>query len=82
VCVTGAINGQTPQTVKKRYDRFGSFPVYKDTLVLFGSNPVEEVFFHIWYRAPREDIDALDGTFLVTITYNVTCYELRDLGAS
>lgn len=82
VCVTGATNGQTPQTVKKRYDRFGSFPVYKDTSALFGSNPVEEAYFHIWYRAPREDIDAPDGTFLVTITYNVTCYELRDLGGS
>jgi len=68
--------------MKKRYDRYSSFPVYKDTSALFGSNPAEEAYFHVWYRSARPDVDAPDGTFLVTITYNVTCYELRDLGSS
>lgn len=79
VVVTGSTNGQSPQTLKKNYDRFGSFPVYKDTSALFGENPSEEAYFHLWYRALREDLDAPDGTFLVTITYNVTCFELKDL---
>jgi len=82
VCVTGSTNGQSPQTLKKSYNRFSSFPTYKDTSSLFGASPSEEAYFHVWYRGLREDLDAPDGTFLITITFNVTCFELKDLGSS
>ena len=71
-----------PLTLKKRYDRFGSFPVYKDTSSFMGANPAEEAYFQIWCTGTDAGIDPGNATFLVTITYNVTCYELKDLGSS
>ena len=46
------------------------------------NNPAEEAYFQIWYRGNTKTVYPPAGTFLVAITYNVTCYELKDLGGS
>lgn len=71
-----------PITLKKHYNRHTSFPVYKDTSSFMGANPAEEAYFQIWATGSDAGIDPANATFLVTITYNVTCYELKDLGSS
>uniref|UniRef100_UPI004048E6F8 hypothetical protein n=1 Tax=Algoriphagus sp. TaxID=1872435 RepID=UPI004048E6F8 len=74
--------GTNPVTLKKTYNRWSSFPVYKDTSALMGANPAEEAYFQLWVTGTDAGIDPANATFLVTITYNVTCYELKDLGSS
>lgn len=74
--------GWNPVTLKKTYNRHTSFPVYKDTSALMGANPAEEAYFQIWVTGTDGGIDPANATFIVTITYNVTCYELKDLGSS
>lgn len=82
MAVQSVTNGQPIQTLRKSYNRYSSFPVYKDTSAFMGSNPAEEAYFQIWYRGLSDGLNPPAGTFLVNITYNVTCYELKDLGPS
>lgn len=82
MAVQNVTNGQPIQCIKKTYNRHTSFPVYKDTSAFMGANPAEEAYFQVWYRGLNESLDPPNGSFLVTITYNVTCYELKDLGGS
>ncbi|WP_445772155.1 hypothetical protein, partial [Rheinheimera sp.] len=81
--VTGpSWNGAQMPTLKKTYNRHTSFPVYKDTSALMGANPAEEAYFQVWCRAKDAATNQPNSLFLVCITYNVTCYELKDLGSS
>jgi len=82
MAVQSVTNGQPIQTLRKSYNRHTSFPVYKDTSAFMGNNPAEEAYFQIWYRGLSDGLDPPAGNFLVNITYNVTCYELKDLGGS
>jgi len=82
VAVQATFNGQPIQILKKTYNRHTSFPVYKDTSAFMGANPAEEAYFQIWYRGLNDTANPPAGNFLVNITYNVTCYELKDLGPS
>jgi len=82
MAVQSVTNGQPIQSLRKTYNRHTSFPVYKDTSAFMGSNPAEEAYFQIWYRGLTDSANPPTGTFLVSITYNVTCYELKDLGSS
>lgn len=75
-------NGAQMPTLKKSYNRHSSFPVYKDTSAFFGANPAEEAYFQIWSRAKDGSTNQPRSLFLVCITFNVTCYELKDLGSS
>ena len=75
-------NGSQMPTLKKSYNRYTSFPVYKDTSAFMGANPAEEAYFQVWARAKNEATNNPAQAFLVCITYNVTCYELKDLGSS
>jgi hypothetical protein len=47
-----------------------------------GANPAEEAYFQIWYRGLTEEANPPLAAFLICITYNVTCYELKELGGS
>jgi len=69
-------------TLRKTYNRYTSFPVYKDTSAFMGANPAEEAYFQVWYRGNNESVDAPAANFICTLTFNVTCYELKDLGGS
>lgn len=76
------VNATHAITLKKNYNRHTSFPVYKDTSAFMGGNPAEEAYFQLWVTGTDGGVDPANATFMVTITYNVTCYELKDLGSS
>lgn len=82
MAVQNGVTGNRALTLKKHYNRHTSFPVYKDTSAFMGANPAEEAYFQLWMTGTDGGINPNNATFLVTITYNVTCYELKDLGSS
>lgn len=57
-------------------------PFQKSTSATFGATPSEQMFFHCWVEG-RNDL-ASSGTcdFLITISYDVDMWELKDLGQS
>ncbi len=53
-----------------------------DSSASFGSNPGEQQFFHVWAEGNSSTTDPSDMRFLITITYVVNMWELKDLGKS
>lgn len=69
--------------VSRNYARDAVFPEQAPGLTApFGANPLEETYFHFWHEARNIGIDQGSADFLVTITYVVDMYELKDLGQS
>lgn len=53
-----------------------------DTQAIFGNNPGEGQFFHCWFEGSGPTDDPAGVDFVITITYVVNMWELRDLGQS
>ena len=70
------------KTLVRTYDRKKMWPVEKDTSADFGSSPSEEVMYDTWVQAYAASVDLASVSFVVNITFYVTCYELKDLGES
>lgn len=56
--------------------------VSQPTSALFGNNPSEVMYFHCWSEGTSSTATANNLDFLVTITYEVNMWELKDLGQS
>jgi len=54
----------------------------KSTQASFGADPAEEMYFDIWATGKLSTVAAATVRLLVTISYEVECFELRDLGQS
>jgi len=54
----------------------------KATSANFGASPSEGMVFHCWFEGPISTDEQSAGEFLITITYTVDMWELRDLGQS
>ena len=58
------------------------WPIQKDTSASFPASPTEEVMFDTWVQASGPAVDLASVSFVINITFYVTCYELKDLGES
>lgn len=78
---TGAGNGQK---IAKTFSCNQNFdlPFQKATSASFGANPSEGMIFHCFCEGANNTIDANSQTFLITISYIVDMWELKDLGQS
>lgn len=78
-----AEGGQLP-TVKNYYNVNQNFdiPFQKATSASFGASPSEGMYFHCWFEAQNSTSDQSSANFLITLTYIVDMWELRDLGQS
>jgi len=56
-------------------------PTVDGTGANMGNNPSEQSYFHIWY-APKDNTSTGSVTCNVSIVYNVSMWELQDLGQS
>ena len=77
-------NAGPQQKVVNRYNCNKNFdiPYQKATSANFGASPSEGMIYQCWYEAANELADQGAMTFLVTITYIVDMWELKDLGQS
>jgi len=57
-------------------------PYQKATSAQFGATPSEQMFFHCWVEGRNSDASSGTCDFLVTISYEVDMWELKDLGQS
>jgi len=73
-----------PQKVQQRFNVNKNFdlPFQKATSASFGQNPSESMIFHCFNEGPSSTFDASSSTFLITISYIVDMWELKDLGQS
>jgi len=71
-------------TIAQKFNVNKSFdvPFQKATSASFGATPAEQMFFHCWAKGPRSDVVGSPNSFLITVTYLVDMWELRDLGQS
>lgn len=53
-----------------------------DTQALFGQNPADQQFFHIWKTEKDKNTNPSSTSFMLTITYTVRMSELKALGQS
>lgn len=52
------------------------------TSALMNTNPTEDTYFDCWCEGVLDSLDPPTFPFIVTIVYNVKCWELKDLGNS
>ena len=57
-------------------------PFQKSTSASFGANPSESMIFHCWCEGSTGASNPSAQTFVITITYIVDMWELKDLGQS
>jgi hypothetical protein len=71
-------------TISNYYNVNQNFdPSYQgETSALFGSNPADQMYFQCWYEGPSAAANPSSISFLVTLTYTVDMWELKDLGSS
>lgn len=72
------------QTVTNTYNVNANFdiPFQKSTSSSFGQSPSEGMYFHCWFEGNDELADVGTSTFVITISYIVDMWELKDLGLS
>lgn len=71
------------QAVTNYYQKSQTFPVStSDDSALFSANPTELTYFHCWYEAQSSTANPTNSDFLITISYEVDMWELKDLGKS
>lgn len=56
--------------------------VSQPTSALFGASPSEAMYFHCWNEGMNSGNDPQSTSFLITISYVVNMWELKDLGQS
>lgn len=79
--LNGGVNIQ-PGKVIQYYNKNQVFaPDVDGTGANFGANPSEGAYFHVWFTAKNQTASA-SCAVNVQITYNVTMWELKDLGLS
>lgn len=77
---TGAGNNSSVVQQYKLTDVFS--PTIDGLGANFGQNPSEQSFFHVWFEERNNTTAPTGLTAVVTITYEVDMWELRDLGQS
>ncbi len=74
-------NGQA--TVKNFYSGKQVFGQdQQSTQAAYGNNPAEQQYFHCWSEGSSSAADPNSGDFLITITFEIESWELKDLGQS
>lgn len=79
------LNGaSSPVTLNMTYNKNSFFLNNDDTSVgaSFGANPVEGAFFQVWQTGNLPGNNPTALAVQVTITYYVSCWEMKDLGIS
>lgn len=71
-------------TIVNKYNINSNFDIARQAscVASFGSNPTEDMNFHLWYEGPSAADNPPSLSFLVTISYIVEMFELKDLGSS
>lgn len=81
-----AVHGAGNPTPKltKTFDVNQNFdlPYQKATSANFGANPSESMIFHCWAQAKNGSATMSSAAFVITISYIVDMWELKDLGQS
>lgn len=54
----------------------------KACVASYGSSPAEQMFYHCWAEGENSTATSNSSSYLITITYIVDSFELRDLGQS
>lgn len=77
-------DGGLNPSVKNYYNVNQNFdiPFQKATSASFGASPSEGMYFHCWFEAADSTSDQSAASFIITISYVVDMWELRDLGQS
>lgn len=72
------------ETLTKVYSRKQNFNSASDKPLSanFGASPAEDMYFHCWAEAPTSTTGATTVSYLITISYIVDMWELKDLGQS
>jgi len=71
-----------PDKVTQYYNKNQVFTPASDGIgANFGANPSEQAFFHVWFTA-KDSTSTPTLILNVSIAYNVTMSELKDLGSS
>lgn len=81
-----AINSSATFGSKSVTNYYGKKQVFKgdtDSIgALFGANPTEQQYFHCWFEGSTPTNDPGAVSFLITLSYEVDMWELKDLEAS
>lgn len=81
----GVADEGTPRNaVVMKFDVNSSFdvPYQKATSAQFGATPSEQMFFHCWVEGRNNGATSGICDFLITISYDVDMWEIKDLGQS
>lgn len=72
------------QTITQYYNVNRNFdlPFQKATSASFGASPSEGMIFHCWAEGGESTVDPGSTRYLITISYVVDMWELKDLGQS
>lgn len=73
-----------PQSVTNTFNCNSNFDIafQKATSSSFGQSPSEAMYFHCWFEGNDSSADVGAATFVITISYMVDMWELKDLGQS
>lgn len=73
-----------PVRVMSKYVRKATFPVETalDTVANYGANPTENTFFDVWAEGNLPGNNPTAMSFVITLSYKVRSWELRDLDQS
>lgn len=83
--VATMLSGGSPPKIYQKYNRraqFGDLQNVNAQSANFGANPAELSIFHLWAEGTDSGADPGVFKFMVTITYVVRMWELKDLGQS
>lgn len=72
---------QNQRILSKTYNK-NFFTNKSDLKASFGSNPAENIFFDCWSEASGPTGDPNVVNYVITLTYDVSMWELKDLGQS
>lgn len=77
-------SGGQPPSVTCYYNCNQNFdiPYQKATGASFGQNPAESMIFHCWSESAGSGQGSSTNRYLITITYTVDMWELKDLSQS
>lgn len=80
----GICNQSVAPTVVQVYSDKQNFSktVSQPTSALFGASPAEVMYFHIWSEGTSSTVEGNNVDYLITISYIVNMWELKDLGQS
>lgn len=76
--------GGAPPTVTNYFNVNQNFdiPFQKATSASFGQNPSEGMIFHCWSEGPGATTGGSTNRYMITLTYDVDMWEMRDLNQS